>query len=503
MTRNGRGKILAEDSSRPDRAVIDIGSNTVRLVVYSGPLRAPETFHNEKIAARLGRDLANTGAIPEKAAVTALNSLRRFHALVTDLGVKQLDVVATAAVREASNGPDFLASVREIGLDARLLSGEDEARASATGVIAAFPQARGVVADLGGGSLELVSIDDDADHHGQSLPIGTLRLGALRAKGPASFKRAVHRVLASAGWAAEHPGPLYMVGGTWRAFAKYAMLRLGHPLSDPHGLRLPVEEADRIAKKLVRADLDELRATGRVSGLRALALPDAASLLRVMISELAPSELVFSAWGLREGLLHQRLQPIARQQDPLLAGIAHFTASRGGSVSSAAMIAGWTTEVVNGDGATSERLRLAATMLALAASRVEPNIRTRHALDWALEKRWVGLDMPGRARIAAALIGACDQPALPAELLSLADETLLREALGWGLAIRLCRRIGGGSRSSLTSSALTVEGDTLVLSFDRAGAALLGDTVRSDLDNLAAWLGLGSEVRVLEQLPRR
>lgn len=503
MTRNGGGKLLAESSSTPDRAVIDIGSNTVRLVVYCGSLRAPETFHNEKVAARLGRDLAESGLIPDKAAASALNALRRFQALVKDLGVKQLDVVATAAVREATNGPEFLASVRDIGLDARLLSGEEEARASATGVIAAFPKSRGVVADLGGGSLELVSIDNDADHHGQSLPIGTLRFETLRANGPASFKHAVQSELASAGWATEHPGPLYMVGGTWRAFAKFAMLRLDHPLSDPHGLRLRADEADDIAKKLARVDPNELRATGRISGLRSAALPDAAPLLRVMISELAPSELVFSAWGLREGVLHQRLQPLARQQDPLLAGIAHFTAWRGGSVSSAAMIAGWATAVVNGDGATSERLRLAATMLTLAAWRVEPNLRTRHALDWALEKRWIGVDMPGRARIAAALIGACDQPALPAELLALASEKLLREALGWGLAIRLCRRIGGGSRSSITSSALSVEGGMLVLSFDRSAAALLGDTVRSDLDNLADWLGLGSEIRVLEQLPRR
>jgi exopolyphosphatase/guanosine-5'-triphosphate,3'-diphosphate pyrophosphatase len=502
MTGNGKAKLLADGLARPDRAVIDIGSNTVRLVVYSGPLRAPETFHNEKVAARLGRDLADSGAIPEKAAATALIALRRFRKLVMDLGVGQVDVVATAAVRDAKNGAEFLAAVRDIGLDVRLLSGEEEARASATGVIAAFPRASGVVADLGGGSLELVSIDRDADHHGQSLPIGTLRLGALRAKGPASFKRTVHRALASAGWASEHPGPLYMVGGTWRAFAKYAMLRLGHPLSDPHGLRLPADEADRIAKKLARTDPEELRATGRISSLRAGALPDAASLLRVMIAELAPSELVFSAWGLREGLLHQRLRPLERQQDPLLAGIAHFTAARGGSVSSAAVIAGWTTQIVNGDGATSERLRLAATMLALAASRVEPNIRTRHALDWALEKRWIGLDMSGRARIAAALVGACDQPALPAELLSLADERLLREALGWGLAIRLCRRIGGGSRSSLASAALTVEGEALVLLFDRVGADLLGDTVRSDLDSLAGWLGLRSDVRVVDRLPR-
>lgn len=496
-------KAMSAELAKPDRAVIDIGSNTVRLVVYSGPLRAPETFHNEKVAARLGRDLADSGAIPDKAATVALDALRRFRALVVDLGVRQLDVVATAAVRDSTNGAAFLDRVRGIGLDARLLSGAEEARASATGVIAAFPDARGVAADLGGGSLELVSIEHGEDRHGESLPVGTLRLGALRGEGPAAFKRVVHNALAKAGWAAEHPGPLYMVGGTWRAFAKYAMLRLGHPLSDPHGLHLPAEEADRIARKLVRTDPEKLRAMTSISGLRAAALPDAASLLRVMLTELAPSKLVFSAWGLREGLLYQQLPALARQQDPLLAGMAHFTAPRGGSISRAAMIAGWTAAVANGDGATSERLRLAATLLALAAARLEPNIRTRHALDWALEKRWIGLDMPGRARIAAALIGACDRPALPSELLSLADEKLLHEALGWGLAIRLCRRIGGGSRMSIASSALTVEGSKAVLSFDRSGTDLLGDTVRGDLENLAGWLGLGAEVRVDEKLPGR
>jgi exopolyphosphatase/guanosine-5'-triphosphate,3'-diphosphate pyrophosphatase len=492
---------IGAERTRPDRAVIDIGSNTVRLVIYAGAPRAPDTFLNEKVAARLGRDLGESGTIPDKAAEIALSALRRYHALIADIGVPQVDVVATAAVREAKNGPAFLERVRELGLDARLLGGEEEARASATGVIAAFPGAHGVVADLGGGSLELVSVENGADHHGESIPIGTLRLGALRRKGSASFKRMVHRAFARAGWAAAHPGPLYMVGGTWRSLAKYAMLRLGHPLSDPHGLALSVEDADRIARKLVRADPASLRAIGGLSALRAAALPDAATLLRIMLAELGPSELVFSSWGLREGLLYQRLSPLARKQDPLLAGMAQFTAPRGGSISRAAMIAGWTSAAANGDGASSERLRLAATLLALAAGRLEPNIRTRHALDWALHKRWIGLDMPGRARIAAALVGACDKPALPSELLSLADERQLHEALGWGLAIRLCRRIGAGSRLSLASSALFVEGGKIVLAFDKGGAELLGDSVRTDLETLAGWLGLDAEIRVERRLP--
>ena len=494
---------LGLEGARPDRAVIDIGSNTVRLVVYSGSPRAPDTFLNEKVVAKLGREIGDTGLIPEKAAELALAGLRRFRALVADLGVTQVDVVATAAVRDAKNGGEFLKKVRKLGLDARLLSGDEEARASATGVIAAFPDAHGVVADLGGGSLELVSVENGKDHHGESLPIGTLRLSTLRRKGAASFKRVVHRALDNAGWAAEHPGPLYLVGGTWRAFAKYAMLMTSHPLNDPHGLQLPVEEADRIAKKLVRIDAATLRKMGGISGLRAGALPDAAALLRVMLAELRPSELVFSSWGLREGILYNRLHELARRQDPLLAGISHFTVPRGGSISCAAMIAGWTAPAASGNGASSERIRLAATLLSQAAARLEPNIRLRHALDWALEKRWIGLDMAGRARIAAVLVGVCDKPALPSELLALADESLLHEALGWGLAIRLCRRIGGGSRMSLASSRLTVEDKTLVLEFDSSGAELLGDPVRVDLETLAGWLGMDAEIRVGSRLPMR
>ncbi|WP_305096812.1 Ppx/GppA family phosphatase [Croceibacterium aestuarii] len=494
---------LDADGARPDRAVIDIGSNTVRLVIYCGPPRAPNTFLNEKVVAKLGRDIGESGLIPDKAAELALAGLRRFRALVTDLGVQQVDVVATAAVRDAKNGERFLENVRKLGLDVRLLSGDEEARASATGVIAAFPHAHGVVADLGGGSLELISVENGQDHDGQSLSIGTLRLGSLRKKGSASFKRTVHRAFAKAGWAAAHPGPLYMVGGTWRAFAKYAMLKSGHPLTDPHGLQLPVEEADRIAKRLVRTDPESLREVSGISSLRAVALPDAAALMRVMLVELAPTELVFSSWGLREGILYQRLPALARRQDPLLAGVAHFTAPHGASISRAAMIAGWTAPVANGDGAKSERLRLAATLLAQAAARLEPNIRLRHALDWALEKRWIGIDMPGRARLAAALVGACDKPALPSELLALADERLLHEALGWGLAIRLCRRLGGGSRISLASSSLSVESETLVLDLDAAGVELLGEAVRVDLETLAGWLGMSAEIRVDKRLPMR
>ena len=484
------------EGSRPDRAVIDIGSNTVRMVVYRGSQRAPEVWLNERVSARLGRDLVATGQMPEKSIGEALAALARYATILRDLGIDDVQTVATAAVRDAANGPAFLERVCAIGLSPQLLTGEQEATASAFGVIGAFPGALGTVADLGGGSLELIMIEDGDCHDGCSLPLGTLRLPALRQKGAAAFRKAVDREMARVGWAAAHPGPLYMVGGTWRALAAYALRSSDHPLTDPHAFALDVDEVDRIARKVARLDPAVLAPIPGISALRAGGLPDAAAMLRIMLEELQPDGVVFSSWGLREGLLFQRLSPAARRQDPLLAGVTQFAAPRGGSATAAALIAGWTAGVVRNESSGSERLRLAATILAMASAHVEPNWRARHAYEWAMDKRWLGIDPESRARIAAALLAACGKIAPPPELERLASWSDLSQAVSWGLAIRLCRRLGAGSRQSLMASALTREGDSLVLWLAPSHAALAADPASGDLKALAQWLGLAHEVRI-------
>ncbi|KLE34914.1 hypothetical protein AAW00_10820 [Aurantiacibacter luteus] len=482
----------------PDRAVIDIGSNTVRLVVYSGPRRAPNAWLNEKVTARLGRDLAATGAIPPEAEAMALGGLERFAAILRDLGIEDVATVATAAAREASNGMAFADKVRALGLALRVLSGVEEAQTAAYGVIGAFPGANGVVADLGGGSLELIAVEDGACHHGESLPLGTLRLPALRAKGAGAFRQAVKAEMKKVGWAHAHEGPLYLVGGTWRAMALYAMHEAQYPIGDPQAFCFTPEDADRLAKRLAKADPAALAAVPGITTSRAMGLPDAAAMLRVMIGELAPSALVISAWGLREGLLFERLDAPAREQDPLLSAVSHFTTPRGASITEATLQCAWTAQAVDGRDRGSERIRLAATMLSQAAARIEPNMRLSHSTDWALEKRWVGIDHTGRAMMAQALRASCGQPKIVEDWLALATEEQLRRASAWGLANRLCRKIGAGTRISLTGSALRREGDVLVLRFDGSRAHMMADSVRAELANLAEWLGLDHAMTVAE-----
>ncbi len=486
----------SEGADRPDRAVVDIGSNTVRMVVYAGRRRAPIVWLNDKVTARLGRDLATTGLLPEEAMTMALAGLARFASILKDLEITEVQTVATAAAREARNGAAFLDQVRALGLDPLLLSGEEEAVIAASGVLGAFPGAEGVVADLGGGSLELVEIGQGRCGHGISLPLGTLRLPALRADGDAALRKAVNQELRSADWSAPHTGTMYMVGGTWRSMANFAMHKAKYPLTDPHAFSLSLEEADKVARKLSRMAPDQLSPISGISSSRAAGLPDAAAMLRTVLASLKPERIVFSSWGLREGLLYRQLQEAARQLDPFLVAVDHFTGPRGASANLAAMIAGWISPVAHGGGRAGEQLRLAAIMLALAQARLEPNMRLKHSFDWAMDKRWVGLDHRGRALLGAALRGACNKPEPTADLLRLASEEELADAAAWGLAIRLCRRLGAGSQVSLMTSRLERDGDVLTLWLDESRQQLASDSVESDLKNLAKWLGCTHAIRI-------
>lgn len=472
------------------RAIIDIGSNTVRLVIYAGPPRTPAVLYNEKITARLGKGVAENGQLAPKASGAALAALGRYAALLDLQGVRDVQTVATAAVRDAGNGAQFLEQVAALGLHPRLLSGEEEALAGATGVQAAFPRARGVVGDLGGGSLELTDIVDGQCQHGSSMPLGTLHLAQMRAADPAKFSARVHKLLGAADWSERAGLPFYLVGGAWRALARYAMHQQDWPLDDPHGFEMTPEGLQTLARSLgqvqgkLKADVPGLSAS------RLASLPDAAALLAVLTRELQPAKLVFSSWGLREGLLHGKLDPVTQAQDPMTAGIIAFAEGCGTPASLGAMVAGWTAAANPTDGRGGESLRLSATLLALASMRVEPNMRADQAVDWALRKRWVGVDAQGRAMLAAAMLANAGRSTIPPALDRLADAASLREAFGWGLAIRLCRRFSGCSPQSLSNSMLRRDGTRLMMTVREPLHALYTETVEKDLRGLATWLGL-------------
>lgn len=484
--------------SIPERAIIDIGSNTVRMVIYGGSMRAPTVLLNEKVTAKLGRDIAEKGILADDAITLALRGLERFALLLDDLEVRDVDTVATAAVRDASNGDEFIETLRKLGFVPRILSGAEEACLSASGVAGAFTGATGTVADLGGGSLELVDIDQGEPSEAVSLPLGTLRLPDYRGKSRSEMRKGLEKALKNGFPGAKTGQPLYLVGGTLRAMAVYAMQEEGHPLSDPHGFELELSKAKALlGKALGNETVDSLKARQRISAMRAEKLPDTSVLAEAMLSRFQPSRLIFSSWGLREGLLYDSLPDHGKAQDPLLAGVGVFANQRGAPPTLATRIAGWTVDAAPPQKHGSERLRLAATMLALASMQIEPNLRLPQAIDWALHKRWIAVDSAGRAMLAAAIAANGNALDLPESVTALASEEALEEAICWGLAVRLARRLGARSRRSLQVSRLFVADDTLTLRLADSHGALFGLPTEKDMKLLAGRLGVDWTVEIV------
>ena len=286
--------------SRPRHAIIDIGSNSLRLVIFGGDPRQPEVLYDDKLAAGLGRGVAARGRLERKAAAQALATLGRYAALLRLVVPDSLQVVATAAVRDAADGPQFLDQVRALGLPARLLSGEEEAQAAAWGVIATHPGARGLVADLGGGSLELARVAGDQVHQCASFRLGIIPVAAIRATGAGRLRAALHAACAGLDWLGQGRGQsLILVGGAWRALDKARVQLLGGTRGTPFA-----PDQTRRLKALVReAGPRRLAAMPGISAQRAGQLGHAAALLRALVVETAPSEVLVSAAGLREGLL--------------------------------------------------------------------------------------------------------------------------------------------------------------------------------------------------------
>ncbi|HEX4846674.1 MAG TPA: hypothetical protein VFV30_00900 [Novosphingobium sp.] len=280
--------------------IVDIGSNTVRLVVFAGNRRAPEELYNDKITASLGRGVVARGKLDARSMAEALSGLKRFAALIRLVAPQSLDVVATAAVRDAANGAEFLDKVRALGLPARLLSGEEEAQASAWGVIASHPGARGLVADLGGGSLELARVGDDTVFECASFRLGVLPVAAIRAGGRGRLRGTLKEALSAHSWLDQMRGQrLYLVGGAWRALDKARVqLHGGTPRS-----AFPALEARTLKESVRAAGVRRLAAMPGISSTRAAQLEHAAALLWALVAETGPTDIEVSGAGLREGLL--------------------------------------------------------------------------------------------------------------------------------------------------------------------------------------------------------
>lgn len=478
----------------PLKAIIDIGSNSVRLVVYAPPARAPSILFNEKITAGLGAGLADSGRLDPVAMGIAIRALQRFRQLTDDMGVDTVQTVATAAVRDALNGDQFLARVRAIGIDVDLLSGDREAEAAGLGVIAAIPEADGIVGDLGGGSLELVRVSRGAVHDRLSLPLGVLRIPAIRAK-RGSLDRVVAKALRKAGWPIQAPGlPLYMVGGSWRATARVHMQLTDYPLPVLHSYVMPPEAGARLVRVLAHIDRKRLKSIDALPGSRIPILSDAAALLATLARSLKSSALVVSTFGLREGLLYQSLSASQRAQDPLLVAARQAAARQARFDEHGDLLDRWIAPLFAQEAPEDSRLRHAACLLSDVGWAANPEFRAERGVEFALHGNWIAVNARGRCLMAQALhvsFGSSGSPPTVAALLAPADVAM---ATRWGLAMRLGQRYSGGVAGPLSDSHIDVADGELMLSFPETVSARYGEMVERRHRQLAQAMGLNPAV---------
>ena len=482
-------------------AVIDIGSNSIRLVVFDALTRAPIPLFNEKVFAELGKTVADTGRLNPDGIKHAFESLTRFSHLLKAMKVASCHVVATAAVRDAEDGAEFLAEVmRQAGLRVTMISGEEEGRLSAEGVLSGIQNAEGAMGDMGGGSVELVRLKDGKVGSRVTLPFGPFRLMAIPG-GRAGQVAAVDAALADLPWLKAIQGEsFYVVGGIWRAFAKLHIEQTGHPLHIIHNYVIDAGEAIEFAQLLSKQSRQSLEGSG-ASRRRLEGLPYAAMFMERLLKAAKPSRLVFSAFGLREGILHDLLPLRVRAEDPLLSACADI-AERIGRFGAVQPLLGWIMPLCREE-AEVTRLSAAACLLSDLAWLEHPDYRAEQAFLRALRAPFGGIDHSGRAFLAMTLYlryGGRADDTITAPAYALLNESMRREAIGLGLMLRLAYTLCGGALTLLERTQLVRESDRLTLRIVKEEADLKVEAVEQRLDALGKFLGISTELQVAPTL---
>ncbi|HEY2527457.1 MAG TPA: exopolyphosphatase [Xanthobacteraceae bacterium] len=483
----------------PPIAVVDIGSNSVRLVVYEALTRSPMPIFNEKMLCGLGREVQSTGLLAADAVEQALAALKRYRALCDTMGVNKVLAIATAACRDASNGRAFVSlAERTLRTEIDVLSGRREAELTALGVISGVHQGDGVVGDLGGGSLELVDIRGTRAKHGTTRPLGGLALADISAKSLKKAEKFARKTLGGLPVLKRcRDRSFYAVGGTWRALARLHMWQTGYPLHVMHGYAIAADEALEFAHLVHRVDVDTLSNIEVVASARRPLLPYAALVLEHILRLGRPRQVVFSAHGVREGLLYSLLSPKAKEKDALIEAARDLNLLRSRSPLHGEELIEWTDRFMASSGldeTTDERrLRRAACLLADIGWRSHPDYRGEQSLNMIAHAGFSAIDHPGRAYLALSVffryVGLVIDEELSPRLRELASTRMLDRARVLGAALRLAYVVSAARPGVLPRAPLAVERQQLVLHLAGELAPLGGERVLNRLRALSRLIG--------------
>ncbi len=483
-------------------AVIDIGSNSVRLVVYDRLSRSPFPRFNEKSLCGLGQGLRETGELASEAMDHTLQTMVRFAAICEAMDVSRVDVIATEAIRKARNGDQFVLRLKDAGgLNVRVLSGPEEATFAALGVISGFYRAKGLIGDMGGGSLEIAEVADErVGDRLVSLPLGALPVKAMLAAGGKSARKEVDAVLKDQLPPSMLVAPvLYAVGGGWRALARVHMAETNDPIGVSHNYGMELAEARELAKRISRLDEAAIAALPGVPTRRVTTLAASALVMDRVLKYMAPQQVVFSALGLREGWLYEQLPEEERSLDPLLEGVQAMALLSARVPEFALALVRWTDDLFLGEEPTERRLRVAACALSDIAWRDQSCVLAHQSFERILRFPFIGITHPERAFLAATVHSRYGSPADDPALGLLTDQQRQRAHI-LGLALSLGYRFSGSVPAILDQAHLRIETDSVRMIVDDSRRVPDSDTVRSRLQRLAKAMGIPQSEVVYESM---
>ena len=480
--------------------VVDVGSNSVRMVVFDGAARSPAYFYNEKIMCGLGKGLAQTGKLSPEGRKRALVALKRFSLLAKGMGIDTLTVVATAAVREAEDGPEFqLQVLQETGLKMWVIDGGEEARLSAQGVLLGWPDAKGLVCDIGGNSMELARIGEGKVGKRVSTPLGPFRLQQVA---DTAKKRAAHidRILKDAQGQLKSEGErIYLVGGSWRVIARLDMERRNYPLTVLHEYRMTPRGLLDTIDWIETSDLAVLRARTGTSPERMELVPLACEVMRELIKLLKPSEIDVSSYGIREGLLYEQMPDRLRRRDPLIEAARYAEQNSARMPGFGKKLFAFLEPLFKG--ASEERIRLikAACLLHDTTWRAHPDFRAEACFDNATRANLGGLDHPGRVFLGLALLHRYKNSRAGSRLepmFRLLSEDDMRDAEVLGKAMRFGAMFAMGDPALAGSLDWQPRKRVLELTLTETGRGLFGEVAQARFASLA--LALKATTRVVD-----
>ena len=478
--------------------ILDIGSNSIRLCVYDAASRVPVPLFNEKEVCSLAQGLESSGKLNPDGIEPALNAVGRFVALSRAMKSKRLDILATAAVRDASDGAAFARQIEDrFKVKVKILSGKQEAHLAAMGVLCGTPDATGIVCDMGGGSLELVSIDGHDFGPHVTLPLGLLRLTEASGDDRTKARQIIDHHLAKLPWLSLGRGKtLYAVGGAWRALARIAINMTKHHLTVLDNFSLSTTEARNITHLVATQSRRSLEKIPGISRKRLPGLPMAALVLERIIEYVQPDRLVFSIYGMREGRLYEHLPADIRAEDPLISVCRRLAAGNSRFPEHGDEIMAWMAPLYAGESPHLSKLRHAACLLSDAFWNEHPDYRAEQSMLRILRLPFTGVTHAERAAIALAVFtryqGSEDLPEC-AEVLHMLDDAAIARSRQAGNVLRLAHTLTGGAKKILTRTRLTRQGDTLVLELPADDPVWQFDPDRS-FDRLAKLIGCTDSV---------